>query len=131
MADPTLTQAQTNNNLLSTYFDAMNNFVSDPTGATLPPNCSTTLISLLAYSQLLGMSQARASDASSFQNGAAIENVNNVVAIQREFALRSKIKSNFYADASQDYQNDSNYWNAMSAFYNSILMGVITTGEPQ
>lgn len=131
MADPTLTQAQANNNYLSAYFAALNNFVSDNTGATLPPNCATTLTSLLSISQLLGMTLSRASDVSSFQNGAAIENVNNVVAITREFTLRSKTKTGYYSDASQDYQNDANYWNAMSSFYNNILSGTLTSGQPQ
>ena len=126
----TFTQAQSNHKYLAAYFLAMNSFVTDDTGATLPPDCSETLVSLLNMADLVTMTQARADDTASFQNGAAIESVHNVVSVVREFELRSKTKLAYYSDASADYMNDSNYWSTISAYYNNILSGNLSGGQP-
>lgn len=129
--DPTTAvgQAQTTYNNLSIYFDALNDFVSDDTGATLPPDCDATLVSLFNYDQLLTMTQARTSDVASYQNGAAIESVHTMVGIEREFGLRQKTKLDYYSDAQDDYSNESDYWDAMSVFYVSMLLNVYKEGQ--
>lgn len=121
-------QAENANELLAAYFSALTKFAADTNGVTLPPNFATT-ISGLDYSELHRMSTTRSSDAASFENGAAIENIHMMAAIIRENNLRIKGKVAYYSDASSDYLNESNYYSTMKSFWVNMLNGLYIEGK--
>jgi hypothetical protein len=121
-------QAENANELLAGYFADMNKFVSDITGTEIPPDVSE-IVSKLDFSELHRMATTRASDSSSFENGAAIENIHMMAAITREFNLRSKSKIDYYADGSSDYMNESNFYSTMKSFWTSMIIGLHEEGK--
>lgn len=126
--DSALGQAESANDSLAGYFSGMNKFASDTTGASIPPDFQSVNDNL-DYSELHRMSTTRAADSASFQNGAAIENIHMMAAIQREFNLRSKGKVDYYSDAASDYLDDSNFYATMKTFWVSMLGGVYEEGK--
>jgi hypothetical protein len=121
-------QAETANDTLAGFFSDLNKFVRDLTGATLPPEFSD-LVDSLDYSELLRMTTSRVSDAASFENGAAIENVHLMVAIVREYNLRSKSKLDYYNDAQSDYLSESTYYSAAKVFWVNMISGLYDSGK--
>jgi hypothetical protein len=126
--DSALGQAETANDKLAEYFSNMGKFASDATGSAVPPDFQETLDEF-DYSELHRMSTTRASDSASFQNGAAIENIHMMAAIEREFNLRGKGKVDYYSDAAGDYVNESNFYSTMKSFWVSMLGGTYEEGK--
>ena len=122
-------QAGTINTNLAQYFDSMQKFSSSSDGSAPLPDFNKDVIEGIDYSELLRMTTTCASDAASYTNGAAIENVNHMVALNREFGLRSKTKLQYYADAQSDYLNESNFYAAMSTFWTNMMIGAYTDGK--
>ena len=100
-------QAESSNDKLAKFFSDLNKFVKDLTGTVLPPEFDD-VATALDFSELHRMSTSRVADSASFENGAAIENIHLMVAINREFNLRSKTKLDYYSDAENDYLQESN-----------------------
>jgi hypothetical protein len=94
----------------------------------LPPDFSD-YIEDFDYSELLRMSTTRASDSSSFENGAAIENIHMMVGISREYSLRRKGKSSYYADASSEASRESDYYATSKVFWVKTLNNNFIDGE--
>lgn len=118
-----LGQAQNANSLLAAYFSAMNKFAADVTGSTPLPDV-TDVTNGLDYSELLRMAMSRTADSASYENGAAIENISHIVAIEREYSMRIKGKVNFYSDAATDFMSDSNFYSTRMVYWVNMLSGI-------
>jgi hypothetical protein len=116
-------QAETANSLLAEYFNNMNKFLLDSTGAVLPPDVET-FINSLDYSELHRLTSIRATDASSYENGAAIENIHQMVAVIREYSLRRKSKNDYYVDGASEALTESNFYSTSKVFWVNMLNGI-------
>lgn len=123
-----LGQAETANTKLAEYFNAMNKFLMDSSGTVLPPDFQD-FVESLQYTELHRMAATRASDASSYENGAAIENIHHMVAIIREFGLRRKGKLAYYSDGATEALKESNYYASSKVFWVNMLNGIYTEGQ--
>jgi hypothetical protein len=74
------------------------------------------------------MTFVRTNDAASYENGAAIENVHQMVAIIREFDMASKRKVDYYVDAGAEANRESDYYANMKVFWSSMLRGNYVEG---
>lgn len=115
-------QSQNANTLLASYFNDLYKYLADTTGSVTAPDFSSVSDGF-DYSELLRMATVRAGDAASYESGAAVENVNTMVAITREFTMRQKTKVDYYADGGIDAMNESNFYAAMKSFWVGMLNG--------
>lgn len=123
-----LWQSENANEILAAYFAAMNQFASSIDGSSVPPDFEA-VITQFDFSELHRMTMVRASDAASFENGAAIENIHLMAAVKREYGLRTKGKVEYYADATSDYLNDSNFYSSMKSFWVNMMRGLYEEGK--
>jgi hypothetical protein len=121
-------QAENVNSQLAKYFSDLNKYLVDTTGTVKPPDMGVA-ISSLDYSELLRMTTTRASDLSSYENGAAIENVHLIVAVKREYDLGNKSKINYYSDASTESRLESDMYTTLKTFWVNMMNGIYVDGE--
>lgn len=118
-------QAETANNQLAAYFSLMNKYIGS--GGNLPN--FNDYVSTFDFSELHRMSTSRAGDTASYQNGAAIENINQMIAINREYDLRTKGKQAYYSDAESDFMQESNYYSTLMVFWVNMLNNIYEEGK--
>ena len=121
-------QVEAANDKLAEYFSNMAKFTTDFLGTDFAPDFED-YVDVLDYSELNRMVRTRFSDSASFENGAAIENISMMVAITREYNLRSKNKMDYYADASSEYSSESNYYSTMKIFWMNMIRGNYVEGK--
>lgn len=114
-----LGQAENANSQLADYFNKLNKFLS---GSGAPPDFED-YVGTLDYSELHRMTSLRATDASSYENGAAIENIHLMAAVIREYGMRRKNKLDYYSNAETDAMNESNFYAASKTYWVSMLNG--------
>lgn len=120
-------QAESANDQLAGFFNDLNKYLVDTTGAVLPPEFQPVIDSL-DYSELHRMTFIRTSDSASYENGAAIENVHQMVSLIREFDMASKRKTDYYRDAASEANRESDYYSNMKVFWVSMLKGNYVEG---
>jgi hypothetical protein len=123
-----LGQVDNINSKLAEYFSNLLKFVEGSSSLVFAPDFRE-YVALLDYSEVYRMATTRYQDSASFENGAAIENIHMVVAITREFSLRSKGKLEYYSDARSDYMSESNYYSTMQVFWTSMIKGNYVEGK--
>ena len=64
----------------------------------------------------------------SYPGAAAVEVVHHLVAVQREFGLRTKGKIQYYDDGQSETGNEAAYYDAMKLFYVNMLRGNYVPG---
>ncbi len=116
------------NSKLADYFSKMQKYVADPNGGQPLPDFAT-FVESFDFSELHRMTISRASDAASYENGAAIENTHHMIAVAREFNLRTKTKASYYSDAQADFTTESDYYATMKVFWGNMLRGVYEEGK--
>ena len=126
-ANGVLGQAETANEEMASFFNKLNKYLVDDTGLVLPP-VFQEVVDKLDYSELHRMTFVRTNDAASYENGAAIENVHQMVAIIREFDMASKRKVDYYVDAGAEANRESDYYANMKVFWSSMLRGNYVEG---
>jgi hypothetical protein len=126
-ANGVLGQAETANEELAGYFNDLNKYLTDDTGEVLPPDFQK-VIDKLDYSELHRMTFVRVNDAASYENGAAIENVHQMVALSREFDMANKRKTDYYVDAGEESNRESDFYANMKVFWSSMLRGNYVEG---
>lgn len=127
-ANSAIGQAEVSNNKLSEYFNEIYRFLNDTSGLLAMPDFKDYVESL-DYSELHRMSSIRVKDASSYENGATLENIHNMVSILREFNLRSKGKIEYYGDGASDAQKESDYYATQKVRWVNMLSGNYTEGQ--
>ena len=120
-------QAQSANNSLAQYFNSLYLGLIDTTGSVIIPDFSTVPDGF-DYSELLRVTTQSVDDPANYPNGAAIENVHNMMAIIREFDMRQKNKVDYYTDGSNNALSDSNYYTTISMFWTGVLQGIYKEG---
>lgn len=122
-----LGQAEGSNDKMAEFFNDLYKYLSDTTGGVLPPDFQT-VVDVLDYSELHRMTYVRAEDSASYENGAAIENTHQVVALLREFSMANKRKTDYYADASAEANRESEYFSTLKVYWTSMLSGIYVEG---
>lgn len=120
-------QSETANNALAGYFAALSTAMEDDTGAQPIPS-TDDLVAEFDYSELLRMATTRASDSASYENGAAVENIHMMAAIDREYSLRTKSKLDYYTDAAAEFLDESNFYATMKVYWVNMLNGIYKEG---
>lgn len=115
-----LGQAEAANEGLASFFNDLSKYLADTTGLILPPKFQT-VVDGLDYSELHRMTYARTNDAASYENGAAIENVHQMVSLIREFDMASKRKTDYYVDGASEANRESDFYANMKVFWVSML----------
>lgn len=110
------------------YFNQMNKYLQNTDGSILPPDFSD-IASTLDYSELHRVAMTRAGDNASYENGAALENINHIAAIIREFDIRRKGKVGYYSDAVSESRNESDYYVTSKVLWSNMLNGNFSQGE--
>ncbi len=122
-----LGQAETANDKLAEFYNSLNKYLVDTTGTVLPPDFQD-VIDVLDFSELHRMTYVRAEDAASYENGAAIENVHQMVALFREFDMANKRKTDYYTDGAVEANRESDFYASMKVFWVSMLSGIYVEG---
>lgn len=117
-------QAQTIYNQLAQYFSDMSNYLNN--GGACPD--FTTYITSIDYSELHRVTDQAQSGSANYPNGSAIESIHHISSVLREFALRTKSKSNYYSDGAGDTTDESNYYATLKTSTVSNLSGIVTPG---
>src|SRR4051812_16101235 len=115
-ANGVLGQTETANNELASYFNDLSKYLVDATG-TVPPPEFQNVIDKLDYSEIHRMTFVRTNDAASYENGAAIENVHQMVSLIREFDMVNKRKTDYYRDGGSEANKESDYYSNMKVFW--------------
>ncbi len=126
-ANSVLGQSETANEELAGFFNDLNKYLLDTTGAIKPPEF-IKIIEKLDYSELHRMTFVRSNDAASYENGAAIENVHQMVALIREYSMANKRKTDIYVDAGSESNRESEFYSNMKVFWSSMLRGSYVEG---
>ena len=121
-------QAQSANNSLAAYFNAVYLSLLDTTGTVPMPNFNTVPTGF-DYSDLIRVSNLSVDDPARYSTGAAIENVHNMMAISREFDMRQKTKVEYYSEGTTGSLSDSNYYTMMAIFWVGVLQGIYREGS--
>lgn len=122
-----LGQAESANDELASFFNDLSKYLVDTTGSITPPDFQT-VIDTLDYSELHRLTFVRVNDAASYENGAAIENVHQMVALIREFGMASKRKTDYYRDSASEANRESDFYANMKVFWVSMLKGNYVEG---
>lgn len=120
-------QIETSNEGLAKYFNSLNKYLTDTTSNILPPDFQE-VIDILDYSELHRLTFTRVNDSASYENGAAIENVHQMVSLIREFSMASKRKTDYYRDAGSEANIESNFYANMKIFWINMLKSNYTEG---
>lgn len=107
MADSAIGQVQAFYKLMSDYYQQTGDYYSNPSS---PAPLFMELIGDIEFSQVLTESQAKAKTQPSMISGALIESVSTMFATIREAGMRSKVRSDFWAEADSSTSNDSKYY---------------------
>lgn len=122
-----LGQAETSNDKMSEYFNDLNKYMVDTTGGVSPPDFQD-VIDAVDYSELHRMTYVRAEDSASYENGAAIENTHQCVALIREFDMASKRKTDYYTEGASEANRESEHYANLKVYWTSMLSGIYTEG---
>ena len=117
-----LGQAEAANDGLASYYNDLSKYLVDTTGTVLPPEFQD-VVDKLDFSELHRMTFSKTNDAASYENGAAVENVHQMVAVIREFDMASKRKTDYYTDGGSEANRESDYYSNMKVFWVSMLSG--------
>lgn len=122
-----LGQAEGSNDKMAEFFNDLYKYLSD-TGGVIPPPDFKTVADELDYSELHRMTYVRAEDSASYENGAAIENTHQIVALLREFSMANKRKTDYYTDAGAEANRESEYFSTLKVYWTSMLSGIYVEG---
>lgn len=120
-------QSEVGNDKLAEYFNSLYKYLKDTTGTVLPPEFQE-VVDIMDYSELHRMTYVRSEDSSSYENGAAIENIHQMAAFVREFGMAVKKKTDYYTDAAAEANRESDYYANMKVFWLSMLSGIYVEG---
>jgi hypothetical protein len=119
-------QTQAIYNTLAAYFSDMTKYVSGTGGAC--PDFNTYIGASTDYSELHRLTSLSQAGSSNYPNGAAIETIHHITGILREFAIRTKSKSDYYSDSASDASSESNYYATLNTVYVSSVAGTPPPG---
>jgi hypothetical protein len=108
---------------LSEYFSLIQANLDD---ATEPLPSYEDYVEDLVYNDLLTDALVGVTKGASYATGAIVDTIHLANAIEREFAMRGKLRIQYYSDAEQDVGKVSDYLNFMEGSYMSYIRGTST-----
>jgi len=105
---------------MNSYFTQLAAFF---TSAGNPVPSFEDFYSLLVYDVVYTDAVNGADKAPSFVGGALADLVHQTMAIKREFDMRAKIKSDYYADAIAETGTTADYYTALYGLYRNYIRG--------
>lgn len=117
-------QAQDANNAFAEFFAGVYQFLAN--GGSCPE--FSDFLERMDYSELLRIAVSGQTGSPSYPGAAAVENVHQIVAVLREYGLRTKGKNQYYEDGQSDVLNESNFYATMKIHWVSMLNGVYVAG---
>jgi hypothetical protein len=123
-ANSAVGQTQTIYTQLAQYFTDMNTYLAS--GGACPD--FTTYISSIDYSEIHRVTSLSQASSANYPNGAAIESAHHIMAVIREFALRTKSKADYYGDGQADSSSEANYYSTVKTSMVSMISGLVTPG---
>lgn len=117
-------QAQSANNVFAQFFSDV---YQAHFGTGDFPEFSDVVASL-DYSELHRIAVNGQMGNANYSDAAAIDNVHQMVAVGREYGLRTKGKLQYYGDGQNDALNESNFHATMKTMYVNMLRGVFVPG---
>lgn len=123
-ANSAVGQAQTIYGSLAKYFSDMTNY---HTSGGVCPNFND-YIGTIDYSELHRVTSMAQSGSSNYPNGAAIESIHHITSVLREYAMRTKRKTDYYGDGQGEATDESNYYSTLKTSTVSTLSGIVTPG---
>lgn len=120
MAETTTGQVSAYFELMSAYYSAMQTYLANPSG-----EAPLFLESLpdIKFSQVITDSQNRAKGNPSMVSGALIESASSMFATIREAGMRSKIRSDFFAESTSESAQDSKFYTEQGCVLLSFING--------
>jgi len=123
-ANSAVGQAQTIYNQLAQYFADMTTYHLN--GGACPD--FSTYITSIDYSEIYRVTDQAQGGSASYPNGSAIESIHHIMAVLREYTLRTKTKAAYYLDGQGDATNESDYYSTLKTATVSTMSGVVTPG---
>jgi hypothetical protein len=123
MTSPAQTQTTTAFNQMSSYFSDLANYLSGQS-STYPT--ASTYMSNLDYSELFTIAGQTQRGSPNFANGALIETIHHITAVQRELGLGALTKFEHYQDGQNDGNTESEYYTMLSNQYGYMVSGLGT-----
>jgi hypothetical protein len=123
MTSPAQTQTTTAFNQMSSYYSDLSSYLSGE--STTYPTASDYLSSL-DYSELFTIAAQTQRGSPNYANGALIETIHHITAVQRELGLGSLTKYEHYLDAQSDGTTESEYYTMLSNQYGYMVSGLGT-----
>ncbi len=120
MSDTSVGQVQGFFGAMNSYYKATSLYYQDPTHA--PPNFMEVLPSI-KFTQVITESQTKAKGNPTMVSGALIEACSSMFAVLREGAIRSKIRSDYFADAEGGADSDSTFYQTQGQSLVSFISG--------
>lgn len=120
MAETTIGQAGAFYDSMSNYFASTRSYYQDAN--TAPPNFME-ILGDMKFTQLINESQKYAKGNPSMVSGALIESTNAIFAVMREAGMRSKTRSDFFADAEGSASTDSNFYSTQGQSMKGFIRG--------
>jgi hypothetical protein len=117
-------QAQVIYKQLGQYFTDMNTYLLN--GGSCPD--FSTYITTLDYSALGVMTDQLQGSSANYANGATIESAHHIMAVLREYGIRTKNKASYYQDATGESSTESQYYGALGTAMTSTIGGVVVPG---
>lgn len=102
---------------LSDYYGKVSSFAS----SGLTPPAFEDYIAFIDYPNILDDAVKGAERSSSYSNGALADTVHQAMSVNREFAIRTKTKAQYYADAVVDSARDSDFYKTNRAVLGNMF----------
>lgn len=120
MADTTIGQASAYYKMMSKYFADTASYYQNP---STPAPLFMELLPSIQFSQVLTESQNKARTQPSMVSGALIETCSSMFATLREAGMRSKTRSDFWAESEAETSQDAKYYNETGQLMVSYING--------
>lgn len=87
------------------------------------------IASSLEYTELHRYAYNNSDSSANFMTGSAVETVHLAASVLREYGMRIRSKSEYYAEGFDDHSRESDYYKSMSSFNVGMLQGNYTDGS--
>jgi hypothetical protein len=119
-SSPAVVQTTTAFNQLSQYFSDLASYLN--TGSSYPS--ASDYIENLDYSELFNISSLNQKGSSNYANGAAIETIHHIIAVQRELGMSGATKFQHYSNGGSDGTEESDYYASLSSQFGYVISGL-------
>lgn len=120
-SSPTLTQTTAAFGKMSSYYSDLSDYIGGQS-STYPT--ASDYFSDLDYSELFSIASQTQRGAPTYANGALIETISHISAIQRELGMGSLSKFEHYLNGQSEGGDESDYYQMLSSQYGYMVSGL-------